>query len=304
VNVSTTPINGSSGLVDPALIHRLEPISLRARLVVEGFLTGLHRSPYHGFSVEFAEHRAYQPGDSLRYLDWKVLGRTDRLMIKQFEEETNLRAMIALDVSGSMAFRSHEVSKADYARTLAAAFVYLLLGQRDAVGLAAFDTAPREILPARSAVTWRNELWAALERSEPAGETDLGAALHRVAERIGRRGLVILISDLLDDPGRILEALHHFRHDGHDVLAIQVLDPREIDFAFDREARFEALESGDSITVDPWQIAPEYRDQINGYLEAIREGCARHHIQHHLIQTDQPMQSALLEMLLARRRFG
>jgi uncharacterized protein (DUF58 family) len=289
--------------VDPALIHRLEPISLRARLVVDGFLTGLHRSPFHGFSVEFAEHRAYQPGDPLRYVDWKVLGRTERMVIKQFEEETNLRAMIALDVSGSMEFAAGaEVTKAAYARTVAAALVYLLLGQRDAVGLAPFDEAPREILPPRSALTWRSELWAALERHKPGGETDLGGALHRVAERLPRRGLVVMISDLLDDPAAILEALHHFRHDGHDVLALQLLDPRELDFAFDREARFEELESGETVTADPWQLAPAYRERMREYLEVIREGCARHHVQHHLITTDTPVDRALMAMLLARQR--
>lgn len=308
----TPPIDSSSRsesptgtLVDPALIHRLEPISLRARLVVEGFLTGLHRSPYHGFSVEFSEHRAYQQGDALRHLDWKVFGRTERLVIKQFEEETNLRAMIALDVSGSMGFQSGGfASKIDYARTVAAALIYLLLGQRDAVGLAPFDSEPREILPARSATTWRNELWAALTRHETGGESDLAASLHAVANRLNRRGLVVLLSDLLDDPERLLEALHHFRHDGHDVLVLQILDPREVDFSFDREARFEALESDDSLNVDPWQIGPEYRALMQHSLETIREGCARHHVQHQLITTDTPVDQALLALLLARKRFS
>jgi len=286
-------------LVSSTLIHRLQPLSLRAKLVVEGYLTGLHRSPYHGFSVEFAEHRMYQPGDPLRHLDWKVLGRTDRHFIKQYQEETNLRAHILLDLSGSMGFHSGgEVSKAEYGRTLAAALIYLLLNQRDAVGLCLFDTAPRELLTPRSALTWRNELWAALERHQPGGETALGPVLHSVAERLNRRGLVILISDLLDDPAEILAGLHHFRHQGQDVLVFQLLDPRELDFGFRHESRFEALETGESIAANPWQVQEAYRDQMAEYLETLRSGCARHRVRHHLLTTDQPLEEALTTLLL------
>ncbi|MFH0883941.1 MAG: DUF58 domain-containing protein [bacterium] len=295
--------NGATTLVSPELVHRLEPISLRARLVVEGFLTGLHRSPYHGFSVEFAEHRMYQPGDPLRHVDWKVVGRTDRYYIKQYQEETNLRAMVVLDVSGSMGFKGGgTVTKAEYSRTVAAALIHLLLTQRDAVGLAPFDTAPREIMQPRSAMTWRDELFAALVRNEPGGETSLGEALHRVAERLGRRGLVILISDLLDDPEPLLEGLHHFRHNGHEVLALQVLDPREVDFAFDRESKFVELESGKSLSANPWQVGNEYRSEMHRFLETLRDGCARHHVQHHLLTTDTPVEQALLALLIARQR--
>ena len=297
--------NAAADLVPPELVHRLEPISLRARLVVEGFLTGLHRSPYHGFSVEFAEHRMYQPGDPLRHLDWKVLGRTDRYYIKQYQEETNLRAMIVLDVSGSMGFKSGgSVTKAEYSRTVAAALIHLLLTQRDAVGLTPFDTAPREILQPRSAITWRDELFASLVRNEPGGETSLGDALHRVAERLGRRGLVILISDLLDDPEPLLEGLHHFRHGGHEVLALQVLDPRELDFGFDRESKFVELESGKSLSANPWQVGDDYRREMRQFLETVRDGCARHRVQHHLLTTDTPVEQALLALLIARQRMG
>jgi len=286
-------------LVTSTLIHRLQPLSLRAKVVVEGFLTGLHRSPYHGFSVEFAEHRMYQPGDPLKHIDWKVVGRTDRFYIKQYQEETNLRAQVLLDLSGSMGFKAGgEVTKAEYGRTLAAALIYLLLNQRDAVGLTLFDTDPREMLPPRSALTWRNELWAALERHEPGGETRLGDVLHRVAERIKRRGLVILISDLLDDPTEILAGLHHFRHLGQDVLVFQVLDPRELDFAFGRESRFEALETGETIAANPWQVQDAYRDQMDEFLETIKAGCARHQVRHHLLTTETPLEEALTTLLL------
>ncbi len=291
-------------LVTSSLIHRLEPLSLRAKVVVEGFLTGLHKSPYHGFSVEFAEHRMYQPGDNLKHLDWKVLGRTDRHYIKQFQEETNLRAQILLDASGSMDFTSGDVKKIDYGRSLAAALVYLLLTQRDAVGLTVFDSEVRETRPPRSALIWRNELWAVLEKVVAEGETRTGDALHRVAERAGRRGLVILISDLLDDPDAILGGLHHFRHLGHEVVVFQVLDDRELDFAFDREARFEELETKQSLTASPWQVRDAYQQEMADYLETIKSGCSRHNVRHHILTTSTPLEDALISFILSRGRLG
>ncbi len=291
-------------LVSTSLIHRLDPLSLRAKVVVEGFLTGLHKSPYHGFSVEFAEHRMYQPGDNLKYLDWKVLARTERHYIKQFQEETNLRAQILLDASGSMDFSSGEVKKIDYARSLAAALVYLLLMQRDAVGLSVFDEDLRETRPPRSALIWRNELWSLLEKVTAHGETRTGSALHRVAERSGRRGLVILISDLLDDPEAILSGLHHFRHLGHEVIVFQVLDDRELDFAFDREARFEELETKQVLTASPWQVRDAYQKEMTAYLEEIKTGCSRHQIRHHLLTTSTPLEDALISFLISRGRLS
>ncbi len=290
-------------LLSSDLIHRLEPISLRARLVVEGFLTGLHRSPYHGFSVEFSEHRMYQPGDDLRHLDWKVLGRTDRYYIKQFEEETNLRATVLLDTSGSMSFRSGgQVNKLDYGKSLAAALIHLLLNQRDATGLGLFDSELRHLLPPRSAQIWRSELFGALEAAQPGQETALGEALHQVAERIGRRGLVVLISDLLDDPASLMAGLHHFRHMGHEVIVFQLLDDRELDFAFPREAVFEALESSHRITLDPWQVREGYAGEMQRFLEEIRSGCSRHRVSHHLLTTSTPLEEALLAYLLKRKQ--
>lgn len=290
-------------LVSSSLIHRLEPLSLRARLVVEGFLTGLHKSPYHGFSVEFAEHRMYQPGDPLRHLDWKVLGRSDRYYIKQYQEETNLRATILLDVSKSMDFKAGGVAtKFEYGRSLAAALAYLLLTQRDAVGLGLFDDTLRETFPPRSAQIWRRELWGALERSRPSGRTRIGAVLHEIAEQIGRRGLVILISDLLDDPDELLSGLHHFRHNGHEVLVFQVLDPRELDFAFDRESRFEELETGKTLTASPWQLREGYREEMTQYLETIKAGCSRHRVAHHLLDTETPLDQALFGFLTLRQQ--
>ncbi|MBZ0263143.1 DUF58 domain-containing protein [bacterium] len=290
-------------LVSSALIHRLDPLSLRAKVVVEGFLTGLHKSPYHGFSVEFAEHRMYQPGDPLRHVDWKVFGRTDRYYIKQYQEETNLRASILIDLSASMDFQSGgEISKAVYAKSLAAALIYLLLGQRDAVGLGIFDEKLREYYSPRSALTWRNVLWGALESNNVEGKTRIGDVLHEMADRIGRRGLVIIISDFLDDPEQLLPGLHHFRHNGHDVLVFQILDPRELDFAFDREARFEELESKESMIASPWQVRESYREEMQNFLEVIRTGCSRHQVNHHLLTTETPLDEALIAFLTMRQR--
>ncbi len=297
------PLHADKELVSSSLIHRLEPLSLRARLVVEGFLTGLHKSPYHGFSVEFAEHRMYQPGDPLRHLDWKVLGRSDRYYIKQYQEETNLRATILLDVSASMDFKAGgTATKFEYGRSLAAALIFLLLTQRDAVGMGLFDDQLRESYSPKSAQTWRTELWGALERTKPSGRTRIGSVLHEIAERIGRRGLVILISDLLDDPEELLSGLHHFRHNGHEALVFQVLDPRELDFAFDRESLFEELETGKTMNANPWQLREGYQEEMKKYLETLRSGCSHHRVAHHLLSTETPLDQALFAFLTMRQQ--
>ncbi len=291
-----------SDLLNSQLIHRLEPLSLRARLVVEGFMTGMHRSPYHGFSVEFAEHRMYQPGDALKHIDWKVWGRTDRFYIKQYQEETNLRSHILLDLSASMGFSSDDrVSKAEYGKSLAAALIYLLLSQRDAVGLGLFDTGLRELYPPKSALTWRQVLWSAIENAAVSGETEIGDVLHTMAERIKRRGLVIIISDLFDDPDKIIKGLQHFRHSNQEVLVFQILDPREIDFAFDREARFEELETGKKLVANPWQVKESYKHEMDAFLNEIRSGCGLHLVDHHLLTTSTPLEDALMAFLTKRK---
>ncbi|MDP8207556.1 MAG: DUF58 domain-containing protein [Candidatus Electryonea clarkiae] len=298
-----TLTNNDRELISSDLVHRLEPLSLRAKFVVEGFLTGLHRSPYHGFSVEFAEHRMYQPGDPLKHVDWKVFGRTDRFYIKQYQEETNLRGMILLDQSLSMQYSSAKwATKFEYGRSLAAALIYLMLSQRDAVGLTLFDTEIRDFYPAKSALTWRNVLWSCLEQAKTGGKTKVGAALHHLAERVGRRGMVILISDLLDDPDELISGLHHFRHNGYEVIVFQVLDPRELDFAFEREARFEELESGQTMTASPWQMREAYSEEMNTFLEKLRSGCSRHKVSLHTVTTNTPLDKALLEFLTFRQK--
>ena len=246
-------------LLDPHFISKLTRLDLTARLVVEGFLTGLHRSPYHGFSVEFAEHRQYMPGDPLRHLDWRVLAKSDRKFIKQYEEETNLRSMLLVDTSASMGYGSHGVTKLDYARQLAAALAYLMLRQNDAVGMFAFATGRAELIPPRSTLGHARPLLLLLERLTPGGTTDFASSLHSLAERMTRRGLVILISDLLDDPERIAQAIHHFRHRKHEVLVFHVLDPQEVAFDFEREAVYVDLETGERVTTRPQELRTDYR---------------------------------------------
>jgi uncharacterized protein (DUF58 family) len=289
-------------LLDPHFVSKLTRLDLTARLVVEGFLTGLHRSPYHGFSVEFAEHRQYMPGDPLRHLDWRVLAKSDRKYIKQYEEETNLRAMLLVDTSASMGYGSHGVTKLDYARQLAAALAYLMLRQNDAVGMFAFATGRAELIPPRSTMGHARPLLLLLERLTPGGTTDFASSLHSLAERMNRRGLVVLISDLLDDPERIAQAIHHFRHKKHEVLVFHVLDPQEVAFDFEREAVYVDLETGERVTTRPQELRPDYRARVNAWRDQIRQFCVEKRADYVPLTTDQPFDRALLEYLSKRSR--
>ena len=289
-------------LLDPHFISKLTRLDLTARLVVEGFLTGLHRSPYHGFSVEFAEHRQYMPGDPLRHLDWRVLAKSDRKYIKQYEEETNLRAMLLVDTSASMGYGSHGVTKLDYARQLAASLAYLMLRQNDAVGMFAFATGRAELIPPRSTLGHARPLLLLLERLTPGGATDFTSSLHSLAERMTRRGLVVLISDLLDDPERIAQAIHHFRHRKHEVLVFHVLDPQEVAFDFEREAVYVDLETGERVTTRPQELRPDYRARVSAWRDQIRQFCIEKRAEYVPLTTDQPYDRALLEYLSKRAR--
>ncbi|MBU0690661.1 DUF58 domain-containing protein [bacterium] len=277
-------------------------MQLRARMVVEGFIVGLHKSPYHGFSVEFAEHRPYMPGDTLRNLDWKVFAKTDRFYIKQYEEETNLKCYVLLDVSNSMNFGTTGVTKFQYGSYLAAALSFLMIQQRDAAGLVTYDTDLRSYHPPRSVRTYLNVILSQLENTEPSSETDIGKNLHAVADRIRRRGLIIVISDLLDDPAKILSGLRHFRHDGHEVLVLHTLDPREIDFAFSGDVRFKDLETKDEMATHPWHLRKEYRELIRNFIEQLRRGCREDRIDYHLLNTSKPYDEALIQYLIKRKQ--
>ncbi len=289
--------------LEPAALARLKNLSLVARGVVEGFISGLHSSPYKGFSVEFAEHRKYTPGDNPRHLDWRILARTDRLYIKQYEEETNLRAHVLLDTSASMDYPANgPLTKLQYGAYLTAALSYLMTRQQDAVGLTTFDTAVRLDMPAGSSPRHFDEMMKQLEAVRPGHETDLGSTLHRLADRFKRRCLIILISDLHDDPDAVDRALHHFRHKRHEVILFHVLDPTEIEFPFRDTASFLDLETGNRIQVDPAYVRDDYKRRVQEFLDRYRRICADCQIDYVLAETSTPYDFMLSRYLEKRNR--
>lgn len=282
-------------LLDPAEVARLGGIEIVAAGVVEGFLAGVHRSPFRGFSVEFTEHRAYQPGDELRYLDWRILGRSDRLFVKQFEEETNLRAMILVDASRSMAWQGtpQGLTKRAYADRLAAALALILLRQRDATGLVTFDDQVRQVIPARvKAGQWPRIVRGLLETPDGRG-TAPAAALQRLTALLTRRGLVVLLSDLLFDRELALVALRYLRHRGHQVVVFHLMDPAEVELRGPPEVRFRDPESAVSVVVRPRELARAYADTVRREIGAWRKACRRHGIRYHHVLTDMPFGLAL-----------
>lgn len=295
----------SSPLLTPELAGQLGRLDLVARLVVEGFLLGLHKSPYHGFSAEFAEYRQYIPGEPVANMDWRAYAKSDRHYLKVFTEETNLRATILVDCSASMDFRGdpRRPDKKRYAAYLAAALSYLLLRQNDAVGLLTFDQAPLVSVPARSLRRQFFQVLKVLDDLPPGTGTDLGAVLHRVAERVPRRGLVILLSDLMDEPARIVEGLKHFRHRGHEVIVFQILDPREVDLDYRGEVEFEALEEpGLRVRLEPAHVREAYRERFEAWRAHLRRECRRQRVDLVEITTDTPFARGLGAYLRKRRR--
>lgn len=297
--------------LDPVVVSRLDNIELRARMIVEGFMTGLHKSPFHGFSVEFAEHRPYNPGDELRHVDWKVFAKTDRHYVKQFEEETNLRHHVVLDVSRSMRYASAGLTKLEYASHLAAALHYLMIRQRDATGLITFDERIRTLLTPRSTPSYLRQLLAEISRinqTDPGeGRTGAATALSEVAERIGRRSLVVVLTDLYENIGRhneLLLALRHLRHRGHEVLVFHILESEtERKFRFpDVPMVFRDMETGDEITLQPSQLRDSYEEAASHFSEHFRKECRRHNIDFLELDTARPYDEALLAYLNKRGR--
>ena len=270
--------------------------------MVEGYLTGLHRSPFHGFSVEFSQHRPYMAGDSLRFVDWKVYGRTGRYFIKQFEEETNLRCTILLDISKSMLYSSGSITKGEYAKYLAAALAYLIIQQRDATGLVLFDEAIRKLIPSRSMTSHLHIILHSLDQYEFGTDTNISDTLHLMAERLNRRGLIILISDLLDDPAGVLNGLKHFRHNQHEVLVFHVLDRQEVDFNFRGDVQFEDLESQEKIKTQPAYIQKSYCDKFEEFLNFYKINFSNNRIDYQKLFTDTSFDVALTQYLLKRKR--
>jgi uncharacterized protein (DUF58 family) len=292
-------------LLDPFEVSKLGGLEVITEGVVEGFLSGLHRSPRRGFSVEFAEHRMYQPGDELRYVDWKILGRNDRLYVKQFEEETNLRAMVVCDASRSMAWTASPetvLPKLAYAQRLIAALSLILLRQRDATGLITFDDDVRSVLPPRARLSHWRQLLAVLGALEAGQGTAAEPALRRVVHQLRRRGLVVFVSDLLLDRDLALKALRFLRHRGHQVLVLHIMDPGEVTLAGPAEARFEDPESRAAVVLRPRDWAGAYRETVRAVVQDWRLACRRHGIAYHRVTTDTPYGVVLREALAPSSR--
>jgi len=294
----------TSVLIDPAALMRIRSLELRAKVVVEGFYSGLHRSPYHGFSVEFSEYRQYSPGDDLRYLDWRLYARSDRYYVKRFEDETNLRCHLLVDMSRSMGFGSLAYTKSDYARTAAATLAYFLLSQHDAVGLLTFDEGIAESLPARYRPGHLHRLMLLLERPLSGKATDLDAPLEQIADAVAKRGLVVLVSDLLAPVRSLRSRLGYLRLRGHDVVVLRVLDPAEREFSFPDAATFYDLESDRQLYVDPAAAKQGYLHRFAEHAAAIRRACADLSIDLFEMTTDRPLELALLDFLNARAHRG
>lgn len=288
---------------DPTSLARYGRLVLLARDLVEGFLTGVHKSPYKGFSVEFAEHRQYYPGDEIRHIDWRVYGKTDRYYVKEYEEETNLRAWLLVDASGSMAYRGRGPSKFQHAQHVAACLAYLMLHQHDAVGLVTHDTRIRQMLPPKASPKHLIRLLHTLEQTQPGGETGLAPLWHDLALQLPRRGLVVILSDCFDQSGPLIRALRHLRHQRHEILLFHILAPEEVDFPFSRMTQFRNLELGpDRRLVDPRQLRKEYLKNFETFCQQLRDEAGRMQIDYHLVRTDDTVDRVLGAYLTRRQR--
>ncbi|MBS1788541.1 MAG: DUF58 domain-containing protein [Acidobacteria bacterium] len=286
----------------PEVLARITSLELLARTVVEGFISGLHRSPFTGFSTEFAEYRQYMPGDDLRYLDWKLLGRTDRYYIKKYRADTNAQCHILIDSSASMRYTTGEISKLQYAQFLGSSLAYLANKQQDAVGLIAFDQEVRTHVPAHTRTGHMRTIFGRMEELVPGNETQLSAMLHLAAERITRRGIIVVISDFYDEPEAIIKALQHLRFKGNDVIVFQVMDKNELEFEFTEPVLLQDSETEEQIHVMPDVLGDGYRNTIRRHLEAVREGCTSNKIDYELLMTDKPLDQALFSFLAKRAR--
>jgi uncharacterized protein (DUF58 family) len=290
----------SKRFLHPEAIRRISRLEIRARHVVDGFMSGMHRSPYFGRSTQFLQHRMYSPGDDLRFVDWKVWGKQDRLYVKQFEEDASMRCMLLVDVSKSMQYGRGPLNKYEYAATAAASLAYLLLKQHDAVGCIAFDQAIRSRTPVRSTQVHLSLIVQTLEASPPREKTDPGGVLRTIAEENFRRGLVAVFSDLLGDVPSTLRGLRLLRQRGHDVLVLHILDDDELDFPFDGPTRFDGLELADHISCNPRALREGYLEAVERFVSALRHGCARDAVDYSLIRTSEPLDAALAAFLSRR----
>jgi len=292
-------VESSLKSLDPRTLAKLQGLTLRARRIVEGFVAGLHRSPYRGFSVEFAEHREYVPGDDIRHLDWKVFGRTDKFYLKQYEDETNLICYLVLDVSESMSYRGPDsaLSKLEYAQCIAAALAWLVLQHQDAVGLITFDRQIRDYVPPSNSPSRLNELLAVMEQTPSANKTAVGTTFQQLAQKLTKRGVVLVISDLFDEAKSVLNGLRHLRHRQHDLAVLQILDPAELSLPFDRPTLFRGLEGMPALTTQPRAIRTAYQSELDSFLKQIKRGCLDNSIDYRLVSTDQSFDVALSAFL-------
>ncbi len=290
--------NGERSYFDPFVLARLSNLYLKARWVVEGVMSGIHRSRSKGFSVEFEEHREYSPGDEIRRIDWKALGKFDRYFIKETEDETNLRAYLLLDTSASMDYSSNGISKFEYGSILTASLAYLILQQQDAAGLVTFSNRVESFIPPRAKRGYLMEILHHLEAGRPSGETDVGKILQEIAGKMNRRGLVILVSDLLDEPEEILKGLRLFRFKGNDVIVFHLLDPAELELPFDGNILFEDIEQANlRVTTDPQAIRKIYRGVVEEFIERLRKECLENWIDYQFLSTSTPLDHALVSYL-------
>lgn len=289
-------------LLDPIAISRAESLGLNARFIVEGYMAGEHKSPYRGFAVEFAQHREYTHGDDPRHLDWKVLGRTDRYYIKQYEQETNYVANLLLDGSESMRYGSGKLTKLHYGKMMAACLAYLILHQRDATALGLFDTTVRDYAPRSDNLATIHNLMARLAGFEPKEQTNIAAVLHEMARQIRRKGLVIVISDFFDDEAKVLEGIQHLRFSGNEVVVFHLMDPYELEFPFNGQVEFDGLEGIDKIQTRPAEIRKSYLREVDAFRQRLREGCERNNCHYTLVNTAQPLHEVLSAYLAFRLR--
>ncbi len=290
----------SKRFLHPEAIKRIARLDLRARHIVEGFLSGMHRSPYFGHSIEFRQHREYAPGDDLRHVDWKVWARQDRLTVKQFEEDTNLRCTLLVDVSHSMSYGNGPMNKYEIGCCIAASLAYLILSQQDAVGCVSFDERIRQTVPTRTRKTHLNAIINSLNRQDPGDKTDMAGLMRQVAETYPRRGMMVLISDLLTDRGPLFKGLKLLRQRGHDVLVLHVMDDDELDFQFGGPTRFEGLESEDALNCNPKALRDGYLEALNEFLEEVRHTSVKNGIDYRLIRTSEPLDAALAHFISSR----
>lgn len=290
--------DGRKNYFDPKVLAGISNLALRARWVVEGLMSGVHKSRAKGFSVEFEEHREYSPGDEIRRIDWKALGKFDRYFIKEYEDETNLRAYLLVDASASMNYASDGITKFDYACTLTASLAYLILKQQDAAGLVTFSNSIEAFIPPRAKRDYLTQILHALENRGPGGETNVGKILDDIAGQIKRRGLIILVSDLLDEPAQILKGLRQFRFKGNDVIVFHLMDPAELNLPFDGNILFEDLEAANlRVITDPRTIRTTYQQVINEFIAEMRKQCHDNAIDYQLISTATPLDQALASYL-------